>query len=75
VILGIDGKKVGRLQEITLGGIPESLAFSPDGQFLLVGNLLDQEVAILRVNGTEVVDTGRRLPLPAQPAAMRARTR
>jgi DNA-binding beta-propeller fold protein YncE len=75
VILGIEGKKVDRLQEITLGGIPESLAFSPDGQLLFVGNLLDQEVAILRVNGTEVVDTGRRLPLPAQPAAMRARTR
>jgi DNA-binding beta-propeller fold protein YncE len=75
VILGIEGKKVGRLQEITLGGIPESLAFSPDGRFLLVGNLLDKDIAVLRVNGTEVVDTGRRLPLPAQPAALRARTR
>jgi DNA-binding beta-propeller fold protein YncE len=75
VILGIEGKKVGRLQEITLGGIPESLAFSPDGRFLLVGNLLDQDIAVLRVNGTEVVDTGRRLPLPAQPAALRARAR
>ena len=75
VILGIDGKKVSRLQEITLGGIPESLAFSPDGRILLVGNLLDQDIAVLRVNGTEVVDTGRRLPLPAQPAALRARAR
>jgi DNA-binding beta-propeller fold protein YncE len=75
VILGIDGKKVSRLQEITLGGIPESLAFSPDGRFLLVGNLLDQDIAVLRVNGTEVMDTGRRLPLPAQPAALRARAR
>nr|ART90332.1 hypothetical protein [uncultured bacterium] len=75
VILGIDQKKVSRLGEITLGGIPEALAFSPDGRFLLVGNMLDQDIAVLRVNGTEVVDTGRRLPLPAQPAAMRASAR
>jgi DNA-binding beta-propeller fold protein YncE len=75
VILGIEGKKVDRLQEITLGGIPESLAFSPDGRLLLVGNLLDQDLAVLQVNGTEVVDTGRRLPLPAQPAALRGRAR
>jgi DNA-binding beta-propeller fold protein YncE len=73
VILGIDGKKVSRLQEVTLGGIPQSLAFRPDGRILLVGDLLDQNIAVLRVNGTEVVDTGRRLPLPAQPAALRAR--
>jgi DNA-binding beta-propeller fold protein YncE len=75
VILGIDGKNVSRLQEITLGGIPESLAFSPDGRFLLVGNLLDRDIAVLRVNGMEVVDTGRRIPLPAQPAALRAKAR
>nr|ART90352.1 collagen triple helix repeat domain protein [uncultured bacterium] len=75
VILGIDGKKVSRLQEITLGGIPESVAFSPDGRYLLVGNLLDKDIAVLRVNGTTVVDTGLRLPLPAQPAALRARAR
>lgn len=75
VVLGIDGKKVSRLQEITLGGVPERLAFSPDGRFLLVGSLLDRDIAVLRVNGTEVVDTGRRTPLPGQPAALRARAR
>lgn len=46
MILGIDGKRVSPLQQITLGGIPESLAFSPDGRFLLVGNLLDQDIAL-----------------------------
>ncbi|WP_367111650.1 lactonase family protein [uncultured Psychrobacter sp.] len=75
VILGIDGKKVSRLQEITLGGLPEAIAFSPDGQLLLVGNLFDKNIAVLEVNGTEVVDTGRRISLPGQPAALRARPR
>lgn len=73
VILGIDGKKVTRLQEITLGGLPEAIAFSPDGRLLLVGNLLDRNIAVLRVDGVNVVDTGRRIALPGQPAALRSR--
>jgi len=75
VLLDIDGKKVERRGELTLGGIPESLAFSADGRWLLVGNMLDENVALLRVRGTEVIDTGERLPMEAQPGAMRASSR
>jgi len=75
VVLGIEGKKVTRLEDIELGGVPESLAFSPDGRWLLVGNLLDKDISVLKVEGTKVTDTKANLPLTAHPGAMRGRAR
>ena len=43
-----------------MGALPEGAVFTPDGHHLLVGNYLDQEFSILRVNGTEIIDTGKR---------------
>lgn len=74
-VLGIEGKKVTKLQEITLGLITEALAFSPDGKWLFVGNLNDQNVSVLKVEGKRVTDTGKRISLPGRPGAMRGRAR
>jgi len=74
-VLGIEGKKVTKLQEITLGPITEALAFSPDGKWLFVGNLNDQNVSVLKVEGKKVTDTGKPIPLPGRPGAMRGRAR
>jgi DNA-binding beta-propeller fold protein YncE len=74
-VFGIEGKKVTHLKEITVGGVPEALAFSPDGLWLLVGNLLDSDMSVFRVNGTQLTDTGTRMPLPGHPGAMRGRAR
>ncbi len=52
-----------------------NLAFSPDGSLLLVGNLNGKDVSVLKVNGTQVVDTGRNLPLAGHPGSMRGRAR
>jgi DNA-binding beta-propeller fold protein YncE len=71
VVLKIDGKKVTRVGEVVLGGLPEGAVFSPDGKYLYVGNFLDSDVAILKVDGTKVTDTGKRLQLPGHPASMR----
>jgi len=73
-ILKIDGKKVRKVGEIEVGGLPEGAVFSPDGKYLYVGNFNDQNVSILRVDGTKVTDTGKRLQLPGHPASMRGRT-
>ena len=75
VLFKIEGKKVTRLKDIQLGRVPEALAFSPDGKYLLVGNLLDADVSVLRVRGTEVTDTGKNLPLPGNPGSMAATAR
>ena len=74
-VFGIEGKKVTHLKEITVGGVPEALAFSADGRWLLVGNLLDSNVAVFNVHGTQLTETSTRMALPGHPAAMRGRAR
>jgi len=71
VVLRIDGKKVTKVGEVEVGGLPEGVVFSPDGKYLYVGNYTDRDVSILKVDGTKVTDTGKRLSLPGQPASMR----
>ena len=75
VALKIDGKKVTRGNEVEVRGVPEGLVFSNDGRYIYVGNYLDRDISILRVDGDQIVNTGKSLALPGQPASMRARTR
>jgi DNA-binding beta-propeller fold protein YncE len=75
IVLKLDGKKVTRLAEVEVGGLPEGVVFSPDGGYLYVGNYLDSDVSILKVDGTTVTNTGKRLALPGHPASMRGRSR
>jgi YVTN family beta-propeller protein len=74
-VLKIDGKKVMKVGEVEVGGVPEGAVFSPDGKYLYVGNFNDNDVSILRVDGTQVTDTGKRLQLPGHPASMRGQPR
>src|SRR5207244_2524563 len=75
VVLKIDGKKVTKIGEVEVGGLPEGVVFSPDGKYLYVGNYTDRDVSILQVDGTPVTDTGKRFNLPGQPASMRGAVR
>lgn len=71
-IMKIDGKHVTKIKEgLEAGGLPEAAVFTPDGKYLLVGNFLDQDFSIYRVNGTEITDTGRRFKVPGHPASAR----
>ena len=72
-VLRIDGKKVSKVGEVEVRGLPEGAVFSPDGKWLYVGNFLDGDVSILKVAGSKITDTGKRLKLPGHPASMRAR--
>ena len=72
-VLKIDGKKVTKVGEVEVGGLPEGVVWSPDGKYLYVGNYTDSDVSILRVDGTTITDTGKKLTLPGQPASMRGR--
>src|ERR1035437_9725828 len=40
-------------------------------RYLLVGNYMDRDFSILRVNGTNVTDTGKRFKVPGQPGSAR----
>jgi len=74
-LLKIDGKKVSRVQEIDVRGLPEGVVWSDDGQYLYVGNFMDSDVSILRLDGERLVDTGKRMALPGHPASMRGKAR
>jgi DNA-binding beta-propeller fold protein YncE len=73
-VLKIDGKKVSKVGEVEVGGLPEGVAWSADGAYLYVGNYMDRNVSILKVDGGRIVDTGKKLALPGQPASMRSKT-
>jgi DNA-binding beta-propeller fold protein YncE len=72
VALKIDGKKVTKSGEIQVGALPEGVAFSPDGNYLYVGNFIDQDMSILKVDGDKLTDIGQRLKLPGHPASLRS---
>ena len=70
-VLKIDGKKVTRVGEVEVRGLPEGVVFSPDGKYLYVGNYMDDDVSILKVDGTNVTNTGKSFKLTGHPASMR----
>ncbi len=71
-VLKIDGKKVTRIGVVPVGTFPEGAAFSADGSYLYVGNFIDQDLSVLKVDGDKITDTGTRFKLPGHPASMRA---
>jgi DNA-binding beta-propeller fold protein YncE len=70
-VLKIDGKTVTKIGTVTVGKLPEGAVFSPDGSYLYVGNFIDSDLSVLRVNGDKLTDTGQRIKLPGHPASMR----
>jgi DNA-binding beta-propeller fold protein YncE len=73
-VLRIDGKKVTKVGEVEVRGLPEGAVFSPDGKWLYIGNFMDSDISVLRVDGDTVTNTGTLLKLPGKPASMRGRT-
>lgn len=72
-VLKIDGTRVTKVGEVTVGQLPEGAAFSANGGYIYiyVGNFLDSELSILKVDGDRVRDVGT-VKLPGQPASMRS---
>jgi DNA-binding beta-propeller fold protein YncE len=68
-LLKIDGKKVRKVSETELGGLTEGAAFSPDGQYLYVGNFIDSDITILHLQADKLVPVGS-LKLEGHPASM-----
>jgi DNA-binding beta-propeller fold protein YncE len=70
-LLSIDGKNLITAGEVNVGALPEAVAFSPDGQYVYVGNFIDGDLSILKWDGNQLTDAGPRLKLPGHPASMR----
>ncbi|MBO0709912.1 MAG: beta-propeller fold lactonase family protein [Acetobacteraceae bacterium] len=69
-----DGK-VRVVNTLPAGALPEGIAFSPNSRYLYIGNYLDKNVQIYRIRDGRLVDTGKKLALPGQPASMRGPAR
>lgn len=70
-VLRIQGQKVTAIKAINVGRVPEAIAFHPNGRYIYVGNFTDEDFSILKVNGANVVDTGKRFKVGGHPASAR----
>jgi DNA-binding beta-propeller fold protein YncE len=70
-VLKVAGTKVTRVGYVDAGRLPEGAAFSPDGKWLYVGNYVDHDLSIYKVDGTKVTPAGT-LKLPGAPASVRS---
>src|SRR6516165_1556808 len=71
VVLKVDGKKVTKVGEVEVGGLAEGVVFSPDGAYAYIGNFIDSDISILKINGAQVTDSGKKIKLPGHPASLR----
>jgi DNA-binding beta-propeller fold protein YncE len=58
-----------------LGGLPEGIVYSPNSDYLYVGNYFDKDLQVFDLAGGKLTEAGPRLKLPGQPASMRAPAR
>jgi DNA-binding beta-propeller fold protein YncE len=73
-LLKIEGKKVRKVAQAEVGGLAEGAAFSPDGRYLYVGNFLDSDITILRLQGDKLTRVPGTFKLPGHPASLRGNT-
>jgi DNA-binding beta-propeller fold protein YncE len=68
--IGADGKLTvtGRA---ALGGLPEGIAYSPNSDYVYVGNYFDKDLQVFHLVDGKPTEAGPRLKLPGQPASMR----
>jgi DNA-binding beta-propeller fold protein YncE len=72
-LLKIEGKTARKVAQADVGGLAEGIAFSPDGRYLYVGNFVDGNIDILRVDGDTLTKVAS-FALPGHPASMRGST-
>jgi DNA-binding beta-propeller fold protein YncE len=57
------------------GAVPEGIAFSPDSQYVYVGNYVDKNLQVYHIEGGKLTDTGVKLALQGEPASIRGPAR
>ena len=70
VLLRIDNGRLARFAEAPIGTWAQGSAFSRDGKTLLVQNNVERELAVFRIDGNSVTQTGR-IPVEGAPVSMR----
>ncbi len=72
VLLSIgSGGELRVVSRLKLGGVPEAIAFSRNGEYVYIGNYADQNLQTFRIVGGTLKAIGGVMKLPGQPASMR----
>jgi DNA-binding beta-propeller fold protein YncE len=68
------GGKLTVVNRLPIGSLPEGIAFSPNSDYVYIGNYIDRNMQIFRIAGGRLVAAGT-MALPGQPASIRAPAR
>jgi DNA-binding beta-propeller fold protein YncE len=71
--LGPDGKLT-LVSKLPIGALPEGVAYSPNSEYVYIGNYIDKSLQIFRISGGRLLAVGT-MPLPGQPASIRGPAR
>jgi DNA-binding beta-propeller fold protein YncE len=71
-ILRIEGNKLVRGPEAPIGTWSQGVAFTRDGKTILVQNMVEKEIQVMRLDGDKLTDTGQRIKTNGGPVAIRA---
>ena len=72
VLLARKGKTFRVVEERSIGRIPEGVAFTSDGQYLVAQCHPDRELWIFAVRRGRLKETGQRITVPGMPSSLRA---
>jgi DNA-binding beta-propeller fold protein YncE len=71
--IGPDGKLT-LMSKLPIGALPEGVAFSPNSEYVYIGNYIDKSLQVFRISGGKLVAV-ETMPLPGQPASIRGPAR
>jgi DNA-binding beta-propeller fold protein YncE len=74
-VYAIEGTQVRKHGEAKIGRWSQGAVFSADSKTVLVGNMVEKDIAIYRIEPNGVADTGQRIKVNGGPAAMRTAER
>lgn len=72
VILARRENSFRRVSQHRIGRIPEGVAFTSDGKYIVVQCHADNELRVFSVRGLRVRDTGHRIRTPGMPSSLRS---
>jgi DNA-binding beta-propeller fold protein YncE len=76
VVMSISaGGKLTVTGKAPLGALPEGIAYSPNSEYVYVGNYVDRDLQVFLINNGKPMQVGPNIKLPGQPASMRGLAR
>lgn len=69
-LLKVEGGRLRVVAEAPAGDWVQGMAFSRDGRTLMIGNMVDRQIGLYRIEGDTLQATGQTLPVNGGPAAL-----